>query len=168
MNSMTTKTQPARNAIELDPHPCVIGHATEVDNHTIAFDHRRYRRAGKDGYSLHDCTPLVEFRADDGHTVWIDPLNRVHADSLDEARRYRGEAIAQGACEVPASRVHRIEHTRLSVGDALYDAQGNEVDAVLYFTYGLKHGERIVHTRAGFAHATLGGYLLGLSNRKPH
>ena len=62
---------------------------------------------------------------------------------------------------------HRIEHEHLQDGDALYDAMGRKVDEVLYLTYGMKRSERIVHTRAGYAHATQGGYLLGLSNRKP-
>ncbi|WP_321792806.1 hypothetical protein [Caballeronia sp. J97] len=157
----------ARNAIELDPHPLVIGHAIEVDTQTIAFDHRHYHRTGKTGHSMHDSTPVAEYRSEDGHTVWVDPLNRVHAHTLDEARGYRAEAVRQGAREVPVQKVHRIEHTRLKAGDALYDAHGRKVDEVLYFTYGLKHSERIVHTRAGYAHATRGGYLLGLSNRAP-
>lgn len=153
--------------IELDPHPCVIGHATQVDTQTITFEGYYYHRTGKGGHSAHDCTPVAQFRGEDGHTVWVDPLNRVHADTLSEAKRFRREAIAQGACEVPASRVHRVEHTRLAEGDALYDVQGCKVDEVLYFTYGLKRSERIVHTRAGYAHATQGGYLLGLSNEQP-
>ena len=63
--------------------------------------------------------------------------------------------------------LHRVHHSELREGDTLYDEQGREVDEVESFSYGLRHSERIVHTRAGYAHATQGGYLLGLSNRKP-
>ncbi|WP_233867161.1 hypothetical protein [Paraburkholderia adhaesiva] len=63
--------------------------------------------------------------------------------------------------------LHQVHHRELREGDVLYDAQGREVDEVLCFSYGLKHSERIVHTRAGYAWATRGGYLQGLSNRKP-
>lgn len=91
----------------------------------------------------------------------------MHADSHDEVVRYRSRAIANGARQGEAKPMHRVRHTRLKEGDVLYDAQGNAVDEVLYFTYGLRHSERIVHTRAGYAHATQGGYLLGLSNEVP-
>jgi hypothetical protein len=63
--------------------------------------------------------------------------------------------------------IHRVKHDCLREGDALYDARGRNVNEVLYFTYGMRHSERVVHTRAGYAHATQGGYLLGLSNRQP-
>ncbi|SPB18549.1 hypothetical protein NOV72_05749 [Caballeronia novacaledonica] len=164
---MNAKHNTTQHIIALDAHPLVIGHATQVDTQTIAFDHHHYCRTGKTGHSMHDSTPVAEYRTAEGHTVWVDSLNRVHADTLDEARERRVKAIRQGAHEVPVRKVHRIEHTRLQAGDALYDAEGRKVDEVLYFTYGMRHSERIVHTRAGYAHATQGGYLLGLSNRQP-
>ncbi|KWO55259.1 hypothetical protein [Burkholderia territorii] len=152
----------------LDAHPNVIGRAVVVDSVTITFEGREYCRTGKTGHSLHDSTPVAEYRDESDHRVWVDPLNRVHADTHYEAQRYRSAAIANGAKpSSPVPPVHRVRHIHLKEGDTLYDAQGNALDEVLYFTYGLKHGDRIVHTRAGYAHATQGGYLLGLSNEKP-
>ncbi|MEK7888240.1 hypothetical protein AAB992_14065 [Burkholderia contaminans] len=156
-----------RPVVVLDPHPDVIGHASLIDAITMGFDGRHYRRTGKQGHSLYDSTPVAEYSDDAGHRIWIDPLSRVHADSHDDAVRYRSMAIANGAQQSEAKPVHRVRHTRLKEGDVLYDAQGNAVDEVLYFTYGLQHSEWIVHTRAGYAYATQGGYLLGLSNEKP-
>jgi len=65
------------------------------------------------------------------------------------------------------TRIHRIEHTELNEGDALYDPLGRKVDEVLHITYGMKRSERVIHTRAGYAYATYDGYLWGMSNRKP-
>ncbi|SPB14880.1 hypothetical protein NOV72_02111 [Caballeronia novacaledonica] len=38
---MNAKDSTTQHTIALDAHPLVIGHATQVDTQTIAFDHHR-------------------------------------------------------------------------------------------------------------------------------
>lgn len=74
----------------LDPHPNVIGKATDGDKQSFKFGGKTYRHTGKEGNSMHDQTPVKEAESDDGHRVWRDDTDRVHADSQEEAKKARG------------------------------------------------------------------------------
>jgi hypothetical protein len=78
----------------LDPHPNVIGKATDVSKSGMfmKFGGKSYASTGKSGKSLHDGTPVEEYKHEDsGHRVWKDAQHRVHADSAEEAKKVRGE-----------------------------------------------------------------------------
>ena len=62
----------------------------------MKFAGRDYAHTGREGQSLHDKTPVREFQAGDGHTVWADEAGRVHANSQDEVDDLREQAKAQG------------------------------------------------------------------------
>ena len=69
----------------------MIGKAKKVKyQHAMEFEGREYWKTGKQGRSLHDGTPVEEYEhADSGHRVWKDDKDRVHADSMEEAKTYR-------------------------------------------------------------------------------
>ncbi|MGF6641747.1 hypothetical protein [Paraburkholderia sp. MM6662-R1] len=74
----------------LDPHPSVIGKAKVKDDHTMEFGGREYWKTGKEGKSMHDGTPVSEYRhLESDHRVWKDDKHRVHADSMEEAKKHR-------------------------------------------------------------------------------
>lgn len=74
----------------LDPHPNVIGKAENVQKHQFDFDGKTYHKTGKEGHSMHDNTAVAEYEHPaSGHRVWKDESGRVHADSHEEARKYR-------------------------------------------------------------------------------
>jgi hypothetical protein len=78
----------------LDAHPNVIGKATDVSKSGMfmKFGGKSYASTGKSGKSLHDGTPVEEYKHEDsGHRVWKDAQHRVHADSAEEAKKVRGE-----------------------------------------------------------------------------
>lgn len=74
----------------LDPHPNVIGKAENVSKHSFDFGGKSYRATGKEGHSFHDSTPVAEHESEDGDRVWKDGTGRVHADSREDAKKYRG------------------------------------------------------------------------------
>ena len=76
---------------QLDPHPAVIGKSKKIDDSTFEFNGKTYNHTGKEGLSNHDKTPVKEAKSESGHRVWHDEKGRVHADSEEEARKFRGE-----------------------------------------------------------------------------
>lgn len=84
------KPKSKKVAPKLDPHPNVIGKAKVKDQHAMEFEGREYWKTGKQGRSMHDGTPVEEYEhSDSGHRVWKDDKDRVHADSTEEAKKYR-------------------------------------------------------------------------------
>lgn len=90
-------------------HPNVVGRATTshddpAQSHDLLYNGRHYSSTGKAGASLHDKTPVREFREmtnsddeDSGHRVWMDNGGRVHADSKEEVAKLRKEHAAHRA-----------------------------------------------------------------------
>ncbi|WP_244829216.1 hypothetical protein [Caballeronia sp. TF1N1] len=74
----------------------------------------------------------------------------------------------QAAHDGLSTRLYRIKNTLLNIGDVLYDQNGRSVGQVTYLAHGPRHSDLVVHTCGGDAYRTRGGYLLGLSNRKPY
>lgn len=71
-------------------HPHVVGSAEVSGNRRMAnFLGSPYHATGKTGQSMHDDEPVHEFESEDGHRVWIDSADRVHADSTTEVDALR-------------------------------------------------------------------------------
>jgi hypothetical protein len=76
-----------------------------------------------------------------------------------------GEPAGSGGAAKPAAEFG-VHHSKLKVGDHLYDKNGQKVDEVDGFSRGIN--SQRVHTRSGYTHGTRSdGFLPGLSNKKP-